>query len=208
MPSANDKKSPAEKFFGRILRGPLPTLQTLSNVDSLRPHELCLKHAKFQIGDYVRLQNPLTKRWTDKGIITGIRHNGKSYFVTKHGDDHPKLRNIKFIKKLVFSTSPVQNENIVQKENAIPTAEKESQITLSPHKSILKRSRTFELTKKQQSNCKVKKVRFNPNICQGAKAKHKDRQTLRTRAKTAPPAGKHIKRTSSRIRKPVVRLDL
>jgi hypothetical protein len=48
----------------------------------------------------VRLQNPLTGRWDETGVITGKRSTGRSYFVTREGGGRPLLRNRRFLKPL------------------------------------------------------------------------------------------------------------
>ncbi|KAG1649620.1 Equilibrative nucleoside transporter 4 [Nymphon striatum] len=92
MPRA-DGFSPADLMFGRTPRGLLPAMRTPVDLyagqearqttlnksffqHSSKPNLPCLR-----VGDIVRIQNPKTKRWTQKGSIIASRDNSRSYEV-------------------------------------------------------------------------------------------------------------------------------
>ncbi|CAB4046263.1 Hypothetical predicted protein, partial [Paramuricea clavata] len=52
----------------------------------------------LEIGDLVLLQNPLTKKWKERGIILRQRNHGRSYQVETE-DGWTTLRNRKFLKR-------------------------------------------------------------------------------------------------------------
>jgi hypothetical protein len=55
---------------------------------------------QFNIGNRVRIQNAISKRWDDTGSISKIRDSGRSYYVDRdHGRD-TVLRNNIFLKLL------------------------------------------------------------------------------------------------------------
>ena len=78
-PSANSIESPAEKFFYRRQRATLPALPMMSlpapppaNVSKLRP---------LEIGNQVFIQDHVSGRWDEKGVIEQVRDTGLSYLV-------------------------------------------------------------------------------------------------------------------------------
>lgn len=110
-----DGFSPSEMFFGRRVRTQLPSLlhdftpkdaeQTRSDsrqkvID--RNDNFILKSMK--VGDPVLIQNPNTKQWTEKGVITYIRPSGRSYEITLE-DGKTYLRNRRFIRISPISIS-------------------------------------------------------------------------------------------------------
>ena len=89
-------KSPAQMFFGRRLRGKLPHLPGANDLDitnakagANRRKELMeqmednsgTKLKPLSINQKVMVQNPISKSWDEKGIITGIRRKRRSYDV-------------------------------------------------------------------------------------------------------------------------------
>ncbi|KAG1696506.1 Transposon Ty3-G Gag-Pol polyprotein [Nymphon striatum] len=96
MPRA-DGFSPADLMFGRTPRGLLPAMRTPVDLyagqearqttlnksffqHSSKPNLPCLR-----VGDIVRIQNPKTKRWIQKGSIIASRDNSRSYEVESDG---------------------------------------------------------------------------------------------------------------------------
>jgi hypothetical protein len=74
----NIPSSPAKKFFKRSFRTHLPTLDPFFNPIM---HEEGRK--RFNIGDRVRIQNAISKRWDNTGSISEIRDSGRSYYVDR-----------------------------------------------------------------------------------------------------------------------------
>jgi hypothetical protein len=78
IPSSGDRLSPAKKFFNRRFDTHLPTLQ---------PYFDPILHVEgrkqFKIGDHVRIQNAISKRWDATGSISEIRDIGRSYYVDR-----------------------------------------------------------------------------------------------------------------------------
>ena len=91
MPKAG-KSSPALMFYKRVSRGMLPKLvkfkesQRSENVDG-----------EFAVGDKVLIQDPLTKRWKQKGRI--IKLKGDKSYIILTDDDKEIWRNQKFLRK-------------------------------------------------------------------------------------------------------------
>jgi hypothetical protein len=84
---------PAELFFGQRRGIPSPGScgeRAAGEADS----------PALEVGDGVRLQNPLTGRWDEIGVVTGKRSTGRSYFVSREGGGRPLLRNRRFLKPL------------------------------------------------------------------------------------------------------------
>ena len=92
MPRSDGELSPAQMFYGRDLRSALPNLQFV-------PREVVPVPSRadsFRIGDWVRVQNPVTKLWDSKGVIVDIRDSGRSFHVNIN--DSMYLRNASFLK--------------------------------------------------------------------------------------------------------------
>jgi hypothetical protein len=78
IPSSGDTLSPAEKFFKVRFRSNLPTLDPFFNPIQINSEE---GRKRFKIGDRVRIQNAVSKRWDDSGIIRDIRDSGRLYYI-------------------------------------------------------------------------------------------------------------------------------
>ena len=92
MPRSDGELSPAQMFYGRDLRSALPNLQFV-------PREVVSVPSRadsFRVGDWVRVQNPISKLWDSKGFITEIRDSGRSFHVNINDSIH--LRNASFLK--------------------------------------------------------------------------------------------------------------
>jgi transposase InsO family protein len=76
--SSGDILSPAEKFFKRRFRSDLPTLDPFFN-----PVQVEEGRKRFNIGDKVRIQNAVSKRWDDSGVVREIRDSGRSYYIDR-----------------------------------------------------------------------------------------------------------------------------
>jgi transposase InsO family protein len=81
FPSSGDILSPAKKFFKKRFRTDLPTLDPFFN-----PVQVEEGRKRFKIGDKVRIQNAVSKRWDDSGIICDIRDSGRSYYIDRGRD--------------------------------------------------------------------------------------------------------------------------
>jgi hypothetical protein len=91
IPSSGDILSPAKKFFKRRFRTDLPTLDPFFN-----PVQVEEGRKRLKIGDKVRIQNAVLKRWDDSGVVCDIRDSGRSYYIDRGRD--VILRNNIFLK--------------------------------------------------------------------------------------------------------------
>jgi hypothetical protein len=78
IPSSGDILSPTEKFFKRRFRTDLPTLDPFFN-----PVQVKEGRKRFKIGDKVQIQNAVSKRWDDSGVVCDIRDSGRSYYIDR-----------------------------------------------------------------------------------------------------------------------------
>ena len=105
-PRADDNISPAQLFFGRRQRTFLPThpsaYATTHTENIIRvarsPGDGKLLR-KLSPGEAVFIQCPHTKRWTKQGVVSGMRPNGRSYFVEDE-DGRRFLRNRRFLRRI------------------------------------------------------------------------------------------------------------
>ena len=88
-PKSNGK-SPSELMFGRILRSTLPRYQPSSKNPNVE------KLTKFKPGMKVRIQDPITKRWTGSGTLLNRRNSGSWRF--QDTDGFISTRNELFLK--------------------------------------------------------------------------------------------------------------
>jgi hypothetical protein len=79
-------------FFKRRFRSNLPTLDPFFNLIQINKEG----RKRFKIGDQVRFQNAVSKRWDDSGTVRKIRDTGRSYYIDRGGDT--VLRNNIFLK--------------------------------------------------------------------------------------------------------------
>jgi hypothetical protein len=93
--SSGDTLSHAEKFFKRRFRTNLPTLDPFFNPIQINSEE---GRKSFKIGDRVRIQNAVSKRWDDSGSIREIRDSGRSYYIDRDRGRDTVLRNNIFLK--------------------------------------------------------------------------------------------------------------
>jgi hypothetical protein len=82
----------AEKFIKRRFRSNLPTLDPFFNPVQINEEG----RKRFKIGDQVRIQNAVSKRWDDFGTVREIRDSGRSYYIDRGRDT--VLRNNIFFK--------------------------------------------------------------------------------------------------------------
>ena len=121
-------KSPAQMFCGHLLRGKLPHLPGANDLDianakagadlrkklmEQRENQPGTSLKQLSVNQNVPVQNPITKSWDEKGIVTGICPLGRSNDVLM---DSGKtfLRNRSFLRPILgapteqSSTSPVK----------------------------------------------------------------------------------------------------
>ena len=111
-------KSPAQMFFGRRLRSQLPHLPGANDLDianakiGAEQRKINMENTKNQprtalpeltVGQKVLIQNPLSNVWDNKGKITSIRPNKRSYDVV-FDTGKTYLRNRKFLRPI--NTTP------------------------------------------------------------------------------------------------------
>ena len=95
MPSANETLSLSEKFFGRRQWDGLPALPVMPLL--VPPTEATSSLPPLQVGDQVRIQHPLSKKWDEKGIVEAVRDTGLSY-VIKRSDGRSFIRGRRLVK--------------------------------------------------------------------------------------------------------------
>ena len=106
-PSSNSPFSPAEKFYSRRLRTTLPTLHLPPRQQEAKTEEIAEENCQtqrrklkaFKIGEIVRVQNPITKRWDSKATIRSIQPTTRSYELVKQ-KGKPFVRNRRFLKRI------------------------------------------------------------------------------------------------------------
>jgi hypothetical protein len=120
-------KSPAQMFFGRRLRGKLPHLPGANDLDIAnakagadRRNELMGQRETqpgtslqpLSVNQKVLVQNPISKSWDEKGVITGVRPLGRSYDVLM---DSGKsfLRNRSFLRPILGATGDQTSDSTV-----------------------------------------------------------------------------------------------
>ena len=93
VPSSGCRDSPAQRFFGRRQRGQLPCLAE-------RPVEISEDSdvPRFSVGDRVRLQNPISKKWDALGEVVTVRKSGRSFGVRRDDGGQILERNQRFMK--------------------------------------------------------------------------------------------------------------
>ena len=105
---SNGRPSPAQAFFTRDLRVPgLPTVPTAGPPTTGQR----VRVSEFQPGDKVRVNNPDTKRWTDKATVMKIRRHGASVWL-RMANGRVLVRNQRFLKPL----DAAANQRGVKKE--------------------------------------------------------------------------------------------
>ena len=128
-----DGFSPAEMLFGRMQRCELPSLPqhqeervdleaavAAREATQQRQREYQQQHAialrPLQLGEWVRIQDPITHQWTAKGIVLAVRDSGHSYDLeTECGT--LTTRNRRFLKPL--SATQTSSEEEVCAEQAL-----------------------------------------------------------------------------------------
>ena len=125
-------KSPAQMFFGRRLRDRLPHLPGANDLEvadakaGADNRKLLMEQQENQHGTSLRplsinqkvlVQNPITKSWDDKGIISNVRPLGRSFEVLM---DSGKtiLRNRTLLRPIIYH-APAQDPH--QNSTADPT---------------------------------------------------------------------------------------
>ena len=107
----HDGFSPAEMMLGRRQRSLLPALKhdPIDNKEAEAARQKAAETARsrrdghatplstLQPGQQVLIQDPVSKRWHDRGVIISCRENGRSY-VVQFADGAEKLRNRRFLR--------------------------------------------------------------------------------------------------------------
>ena len=111
-PLNGKKYSPSELYLGRELRTSLPIIpgskMTLAEAAKMRLLDITnedkeqrkkgIPLKELQIGQIVRVQDPITKLWDIEAKIVAIRDNNRSYVLFRYDTNTNIVRNRKFIK--------------------------------------------------------------------------------------------------------------
>jgi hypothetical protein len=105
--AAGGLSSPAQRFFGRVQRRGLPSLPVEYPEERKEEREQPQHRElpKLYEGQKVRLQHPVSRRWTCKGIVVRCRMNGRSY-VVKRMDGRYTVRNRRYLKPMSTLIQP------------------------------------------------------------------------------------------------------
>ena len=107
-PAAHSTVSPAEKFFGRIIRTEMPIWH--KKAITLVPPTT--EKQPFHVGQKVRIQNPVTKRWDETATIEKILDSKRSYALTRPHKSQQIIRNRQFMKPL--SRSEARGDSTIE----------------------------------------------------------------------------------------------
>jgi hypothetical protein len=155
MPRENDDLSPAELFFGRKLRSNLPTL----SLDAPLSPAISVKDSKLpalNVGDTVRIQNYISKKWDKLALVIAIRPTMRSYSVMNLENNRIYLRNRRFL-KLVSSKSSASKEE--EDSSKYPSWSKDTSATKPKIKQLVKAPERM-----QTRSMKKKDIAFNKHI--------------------------------------------
>ena len=118
-------KSPAQLLLGRQLRSGVPVSVTLLQVQNQWSEDLarrermmaqkadhleelssrnCRHLTKLAVGQHVRVQNAVTKRWDRTGVVTRILRAVRQYTIRLDGSGRLVLRNRKFLRPVTPAT--------------------------------------------------------------------------------------------------------
>ena len=104
-PSSGSEFSPAQLMMSRRQKTMLPVLDKVLNdkiqideEDNVQALEKGKQLSILNIGQHVRVQNPISKKWDQQGVITEKRENMRSYVVDIEGTSY--IRNRRFLKPI------------------------------------------------------------------------------------------------------------
>jgi hypothetical protein len=189
------------KFFKRRFRTDLPTLDPFFN-----PVQIEEKGRKrLKIGDKVRIQNAVSKRWDDFGVVCDIRDSGRSYYIDRGRGRDVILRDNIFLN--LIAPPPSAKRAGEEEESCLASGslcEKNAVENLQTENSSMhavRRSLCIK-NKKGEKNCLSsgslrEKNAVKTHISPGSLPLH--------RPAVAEPAAREPKRESTRVRKQTVR---
>ena len=129
-PNTSSGVKPATLFWQRQIRSSFPLINdnlTIKDAELLRDASLSSQKQfkqKFNVGDKVLVQNMKSKKWSDNGVITGIRDNGQSYFIDLQ-DGGNKMRNARYLKLDHTKSYDYDNDSHICASDAHITASSE-----------------------------------------------------------------------------------
>ena len=97
-PTSSSQSSPAQMFFGRRLRGFLPTIPT--DINAQKNSEAINTLPSFKVGQRVRLQHMISKRWDSLGIIQRVLDGSRTYEILLD-NGRIIIRNRRFLKSAI-----------------------------------------------------------------------------------------------------------
>jgi hypothetical protein len=118
---------------------------------------------RFKIGDRVRIQNAISKRWDDSGIIRDIRDSSRSYYIDRGRGRDVILRNNIFLKLIA---PPVADRAVGEESSSSDSLSEQQEASLQARDSsthALRRSKRIE-NKNLQAGLPQNVVRRSKNI--------------------------------------------
>ena len=121
-PLAGTDNSPAQLFYGRVQRHNLPSVSFKSLPSA--PQEGVTRLRPFKVGDTVSIQNLLTRKWDDSGVILEVLPTGQTYMVRRQNGKEIK-RNRRF---LDFAISAESDDSLDEDEESEPSLRRSERI--------------------------------------------------------------------------------
>jgi len=127
VPTKGRSDTPAERFFGRVMKSALPRISPIVEtpfVDS--------RFKPLRVNDRVRIQNPTSKAWDDFGTITEVRPSKRSYSIWSDNKNKLINRNRIFLRPLATPEDPDNPVNPVKSSSSQSKAGKSVLPPLDP----------------------------------------------------------------------------
>ena len=181
-PLNGKKYSPSELYLGRELRTSLPVIPgsklTLAEAAQMRLSDIANENKEqrkkgiplkqLQIGQIVRVQDPITKLWDIEAKIVAIRDNNRSYVLFRYDTNTNIVRNRKFIK--IWRGKAAESSDKPTAENSVnPTPVTPSKPTLRRSARIANKAHSVNEVKAEKITAKTNAEKVNADSKVGIK---------------------------------------